>query len=443
MSRTPLFSESVHSTCANHSRRAAAERCCYCRKPICNSCITFLQELAFCSQDCTRKHAIKQRIRDLPNDFRKKGEMARPVALKLFCLAFAAFSLNFVYERFAHQINEFFSRKPAAVRSITAFDSDLNFNLSTKIDWRRRSSILADSFLSRKLFETKNEEALVFTPVPKPAASIDQGLPQPLSHPEKEPIAANEIHLEVTSEDFTRGVLESAQIALTFDGGFLDNATDEILESLEMYDVNATMFLTGGFIEKYPQRVSDMLAAGHEIGNHTWSHLRLTSYARNQRQITLPFLTRDSLQNELRRTEEAFFNLTGRKMQRIWRAPYGEHNEEIRKWAAETGFRHIGWTLGSAASPSLDTMDWVADTLSPMYQTPEDVLRKFKALAADSVKSVLNGGVVLMHLGTMRKSEKIHQILPELITFLKKNGYEFVKISEMLQPRRPEKSRGF
>jgi peptidoglycan/xylan/chitin deacetylase (PgdA/CDA1 family) len=136
--------------------------------------------------------------------------------------------------------------------------------------------------------------------------------------------------------------------------------------------VRCTLFLTGKFMQHYPDLVKQMVKDGHEIGNHTWSHPHLTTFALNRRQDTLPEISREFLQTELNKTSDHFTALTKKKMAPFWRAPYGEHNLEIRRWAAELGLQQIGWTLGKGES--LDTLDWVADTSVTYYRSADQIL---------------------------------------------------------------------
>jgi len=234
------------------------------------------------------------------------------------------------------------------------------------------------------------------------------------------------------SKSFDRGDLHKHQVALTFDGGAEENATNEILDYLAEKRVTCTLFLTGAFIEHNKHLVRRMVADGHEVGNHTWTHPHLTSYAMNRLHNTLPDVNREIVQSELLRTARLFEQVTGQKMAPLWRAPYGEHNLQIRQWAAEIGFRHVGWTIGYGNGESMDTMDWVADTTASNYRSSEEILQKVLSFGkSNSLKA--NGCIALMHLGTNRTHDQAHKMLPALIDSLRGRGYELVTASELLQ----------
>ena len=105
----------------------------------------------------------------------------------------------------------------------------------------------------------------------------------------------------------------------------------------------------------------------------------------------------------------------------IWRAPFGEHNPEIRRWAAEEGYWHVGWTGGRAG---LDGLDWVTDPASHSYRSAEKVVEML-------VERVENGGIVLLHLGSDRDVPVASRI-PALLDGLTARGFRFARATEFL-----------
>jgi peptidoglycan/xylan/chitin deacetylase (PgdA/CDA1 family) len=194
--------------------------------------------------------------------------------------------------------------------------------------------------------------------------------------------------------------------------------------------VRATIFLTGQYIARYPDLVRRMVRDGHEIGNHTFSHPHLTTFALDRRQDTLPGVTRDLVQDELRRTARLFEEVTGAAISPYWRAPYGEHNREIRRWAEELGYLHVGWTRDLAAREDLDTRDWVADPRSPIYYRAEEVRERILNFGKGTTAQA-NGGIILLHLGTRRRQDRVDGELPAIIDGLRMQGYDLVPVSEL------------
>jgi peptidoglycan/xylan/chitin deacetylase (PgdA/CDA1 family) len=221
--------------------------------------------------------------------------------------------------------------------------------------------------------------------------------------------------------------------ALTFDGGSSANAAADILDTLASRGVKSTVFLTGAFIKRYPQIVTRIAAEGHELGNHTMNHPHLTTYAENRTQTTRPGVTRALIVSELTAPEKLLFENAGHlRFAPLWRAPFGEYNQEICEWAFSAGYIHIGWRQGGSWRVNLDSNDWVVNESSQAYKTPQEVFDKIVTIA--ETPGGLNGGIILMHLGTDRtkRSEQVHRILGRLIDTLRRMGYKPVTVSTLL-----------
>ena len=234
--------------------------------------------------------------------------------------------------------------------------------------------------------------------------------------------------------DITRGSFKRMDISLTFDGGYSAYEATEILDALRARGIKTTVFLTGIFISRHPWVTRQIVLDGHEVGNHTMTHPHLTSFARDFRHKRLPWINRSLLLKELRDTEELFKEVTGVKMAPLWRAPYGEVNTELRRWAFEQGYLHIGWTYDHEAKESLDTLDWVDNTRSKFYQSSTEI--KSRILGFGKGSGGVKGGIILMHLGTERRLDRVSSILGELIDDLQKRGYRFVTVSKLLKGQR-------
>ncbi len=231
--------------------------------------------------------------------------------------------------------------------------------------------------------------------------------------------------------DITRGSLYKKELSLTFDGGSNTNEAMLILDTLRERGIRTTIFLTGQFMIKNPMFVKIMVEDGHEIGNHMYSHSHLTDYGKSFRHTTLKGVTKQFVQKELLTTANIFEKLTGQEMSPLWRAPFGEINEDIKMWAYEAGYLHIGWTTDRRRKESLDTLDWVSDKSSKLYMTSQEIKQRILTFGKDT-QAGLNGGIILMHLGTQRKTERPAERLGEIIDNLTERGYKFVKISSMV-----------
>jgi peptidoglycan/xylan/chitin deacetylase (PgdA/CDA1 family) len=214
------------------------------------------------------------------------------------------------------------------------------------------------------------------------------------------------------------------RIAITFDGNASTNRTAELLDLLQQHDLEATIFLTGQFIERYPSIVRRAVLSGHEIGNHTYSHPHLTTYAKNRRHRLLPEVKKERFQEELRRTEEAYVKATGHSMHPLWRAPYGEENRALRGWALEMGYLHVRWS--SLEGASLDSHDWVADEHSSLYKSSRRIMDRLIQFPK------LEGGIILMHMATERE-EPPWQELPVFLDALEQRGLEPTTVTRLLE----------
>ncbi len=217
------------------------------------------------------------------------------------------------------------------------------------------------------------------------------------------------------------------RLAITFDGGASGNGTDELLDLLRRLDLKATLFVTGEFIERHPATVRRALRDGHEVGNHTFDHPHLTTYAANRRHDLVPEVTRQSFHDQLRRTEEAFRAATGHGLAPLWRAPYGEENRTLRGWALELGYLHVRWS--SLRGASLDSRDWVDDEHSRLYQDADRMVARLLRFPH------LGGGIVLMHLASDRPTPP-WRALPDFVDSLDDRGIEPVRVSELLSASR-------
>lgn len=214
------------------------------------------------------------------------------------------------------------------------------------------------------------------------------------------------------------------RIAITFDGNASSNRTGELLDILHEHDLKVTLFVTGRFVERYPSVIRRAVLAGHELGNHTYSHPHLTSYAENRRHQLLAGVTRESFQRELRRTEEVFAAATGRAMQPLWRAPFGEENRVLRGWALEMGYLHVRWS--SLEGASLDSHDWIADEHSSLYKSSSRIMERLLQFPQ------LGGGIILMHLATER-AEPPWAELPVFLEALSQRGLQPIQVTRLLE----------
>ena len=125
---------------------------------------------------------------------------------------------------------------------------------------------------------------------------------------------------------------DQKRIALTFDAAWGNEDTAELLSILEQNQVHATFFLTGGWVDAYPDDVKVIAAAGHDIGNHSQTHPEMST------------LSKEQIREELMTVHEKVKELTGQNMC-FFRPPYGDYNNLVIQTATECGYVSIQWDI--------------------------------------------------------------------------------------------------
>ncbi len=231
----------------------------------------------------------------------------------------------------------------------------------------------------------------------------------------------------VNKFDILRFRRDEPYIFLTFDGCSLNNCVKPILRILKEKKVDATFFLNGTFMRKYPEDTRLISSSSFaEVGSHLYRHIHLTEWENLHRQITRKNISKSFFQNLLIKNENLYYKLTGKKMDKIWRAPYGETNLELDSWANELGYYHISWTRDYKFKENLDTLDWLSDRNDKRFKTNIEILNMLINFGRNRSYG-LNGGIILFHLGSKRKIPA-YEILPEFIDKMRGRGYEFKRV---------------
>ena len=186
-------------------------------------------------------------------------------------------------------------------------------------------------------------------------------------------------------------------IYLTFDAGYENGCTEQILDTLQKHQVKAAFFLVGNYIERNADLVRRMAAEGHIVGNHTMHHPDMS-------RISDPA----AFEKELSDLEVLFQDTTGTQMPKYYRPPQGIYSEENLKMAKELGYKTVFWSLAY--------VDWNNDA----QPTKEEAFRKL-------IPRIHNGAVVLLHSTSRTNAE----ILDELLTRWKEMGYRFGTVDEL------------
>ncbi len=200
-----------------------------------------------------------------------------------------------------------------------------------------------------------------------------------------------------TATEISQGDPERPWIALTFDAGASIAPLPSILETLRRKEVHCTFFVTGIMLRQAggPELLQEIVAAGHELGNHSDTHPRFTE------------LTAEQMAEELAGVEQRVAELTGRSTRPYFRPPFGNRDDRVRRVVQENGYVTIYWTY--------QVWDWTGD------RTAEEVFNY-------AVDGACNGAIVVMHVGSPETAEA----LPRIIEELRARGYRLVTLSDLL-----------
>jgi peptidoglycan/xylan/chitin deacetylase (PgdA/CDA1 family) len=188
-------------------------------------------------------------------------------------------------------------------------------------------------------------------------------------------------------------------IALTFDDGPDPARTPQILELLRTYEAKATFFVLGDKVKQFPELVKREAAEGHEISNHTFSHI----YYRSG-------VDEDKYLRDISHAQDLILQVTG-QAPRLFRPPGGYYNDAVVDAADRSGLLTILWSWHQ------DTRDWSGASADK--------------IAGNVLNNARGGDIILFHDHTDRRAhtfEALEKILPELT----KRGFKFVTVSELL-----------
>ena len=185
------------------------------------------------------------------------------------------------------------------------------------------------------------------------------------------------------------------KISISFDAAWGSEDFAQIIEILEKHNVKTTFFMTGEWVEKYPECVKTLVKKGHDLGNHSATHPDMTK------------LSKEAQKEQLLKVHNAVKELTGYEME-LFRPPYGAYNNEVIRTCYEMGYYPIQW--------SVDSLDW-------KDLSATEIINK-----VCNHKELDCGSIILCHNGAKHTAEA----LDELLTNLKSQGYEIVPISDLI-----------
>lgn len=194
------------------------------------------------------------------------------------------------------------------------------------------------------------------------------------------------------------------EIVITFDDGPSSRYTPAILDILKEKGVKAAFFVTGRQVHKYPEIARRIVAEGHDIGNHTYSHRELVP------------ATRRAILRQLRRTDRLIESATGKKT-RLFRPPRGIYSNAVRKLLVEEGYQMVLWAASG--------LDWQGVSARRI------VRRVLRYARPGGIILLHDGGALIRKEGASRRSTV--EALPLIIDGLVGKGYRIVSLSHLLE----------
>lgn len=187
-------------------------------------------------------------------------------------------------------------------------------------------------------------------------------------------------------------------VALTFDDGPAPAHTDEILRVLKEENVRATFFLTGGEMEKHPTEAKKIVADGHEIGNHSYSHARMV--------LVSPSFVRD----EIERTD-ALIRAAGYEKTPHFRPPYGKKLLTLPLYLSQANRKSITWDVEPESFP--------------------EIAGKSDEIVKHILANTRGGSIILLHVMYDPERKSLNAVKP-VIEGLRNKGFQFATVSELL-----------
>lgn len=206
---------------------------------------------------------------------------------------------------------------------------------------------------------------------------------------------------QIAGELISRVNTHERLIALTFDDGPTKKHTDSVLAMLAEHDVPATFFVTGKEVDIFPDEARKIMAAGHQLGNHSWSHPRMV--------LKSPAF----IAEEIEKTDAAL-RAIGYQENILFRPPYGKKLFVLPWYLQKTGRTSVTWDIEPETWP--------------------DVAKSAQTIAEHVIENARPGSIILLHV-MYDSREESRKALPSIINGLKEQGYTFVTVSDLIENR--------
>ena len=188
---------------------------------------------------------------------------------------------------------------------------------------------------------------------------------------------------------------DQKMISISFDAAWGNEDTEQLIEILGKYNIKATFFVVGEWVDKYPESVKALSDAGHEVMNHSNTHAHMSK------------LSRDEIIADVNACNDKIEAVTGVRPTLI-RPPYGEYDDNV---------------ISAIRSMDMEPIQWDVDSLDWKDLSAADITKRVTS-------KVQAGSIVLFHNAALHTPEA----LPGIIESLLQQGYTFVPISQIILP---------
>ena len=222
-----------------------------------------------------------------------------------------------------------------------------------------------------------------------------------------------------------RGDTTKKNITLVFTADDRADGAERIISTLHKQGIKGAFFFTGRFFEMYPHVVKRLIADGHYVGSHSYGHLVYCSWDKRDSLL----ITREQFRDDIIKSYEVMgrFGITPQQ-EPYFIPPYEWHNATIAAWAREMGLQLVNYTPGT-----LSCMDYTYPGITGGNPYRDNQWLWDRIMRCER-EHTLNGHLLMIHFGTdERRVEKFYDRLPDLIKTLKKKGYTFVPLVEMMK----------
>ena len=223
-----------------------------------------------------------------------------------------------------------------------------------------------------------------------------------------------------------RGDTTVKKIALVFTGDEFGDGGNYISKVLQQEKIHGSFFLTGSFYrnKSFKKMLKELKQNGNYLGSHSDKHLLYCDWEKRDSLLVTHQQFTEDLDNAYKELKHWGIE---KNQAHYFLPPYEWYNDSISKWTNEMDLQLVDFTPGTRSNA-----DYTYPEMGNKYLSSDAIMNSILTYEIKSANG-LNGFILLIHIGTdRRRTDKFYKHLPELIKELKKRGYQFERIDELL-----------